>query len=432
MLPNEFFYYVYAEKLYYFGIWFSVAIIYYIVIYKRYITSIIDPLFIAFFFSIFGTTDVIFLFANELIRENYFLSFVATQVAFIFGFVLYKPIYIQKINTISQQYVMVPKGFPLKTLLYISLILLLVTQIYFYILHGIPMFMESRISFLYTNSVLTKILNKFLPVVQIIVCYIALYNIIFVKKISKVIVLVSYFALLFIFITLILTGARSTILLILLVAYSFYLYMYRYSSEYHIKIVYKFAIKIFIVAVILLFIISILKYGGLNFIIYRLIHTGDTFFYAYPNDVIETLRSSNIFVALFPGFSNIFFGADIENIPSLGIELFQTVTGIERIDGPNARHNVFGLVHLGPYFSVLYSFLLGNLLGISRSWLYYKLPPTVFGGLVYTMVFACILGIETDAGMSFGKLVGMFVVGGGLIFFSFLLNVKTFRVKNFS
>ena len=73
----------------------SILIIYILAVYiftRKYIYSIFDPLFYEFTLSIFGGALVIYMYFNEIIDLKYFSHYMLTQIAFIIGFIILRPL----------------------------------------------------------------------------------------------------------------------------------------------------------------------------------------------------------------------------------------------------------------------------------------------------------------------------------------------------
>jgi len=417
MTPEAFYHALFNEWQAYFVILIFVFLLYFVLLKNR-IESIFDPLFLGFLFSAFGAADVYFLFAFDLIRPYYFFSYCATQTAFLIGFLLFPPI--------SPQYakcgVALPNRSSVVLLYVISALCFIILQIFSYWKRGIPIFLDSRLENYYNQGIIGSFLNKALEPIGLITSVLSLHFLVAGRGGAK---LFSKFVLVFVIVFAILTGSKSNFYGLITVAFTYYLFSRRFLPPEPIKKLKVLFHRLGVMAVIVAILIVVFKLNNSNPLVYlglRLIQSGDSYFYAYGNDAINQLTKANFVVALFPGFAKLLGFIGNENVPSLGTELFRIVNKYAALDGPNARHNVFGLAYLGPYWSVAYSFVLGTILGFARSGLYRWLPMTPLGAVVYVVIFISVSGIETDANMAFSNLVGVFSIGVFLFMLSLLLS----------
>jgi hypothetical protein len=406
MTPFEFYTALFSHYDKYLLILSFVCLLYAIILRNR-VYSIFDPLFLAFLASAFGIADVVFLYDLKLIRSYYFISFIATQAAFLTGFFMFRPLKIPHVTKIECR----TQVDSLKILFILSSFLYISAQIYSYWQKGLPILAESRLMEFYDQDFIGSILNKIITPSRIIAAALGVHFAITANRHFK------YFSylILIIFITLSLfSGAKSNYLDLIFIMFTYTLFARKYlplNKLTGVKILLWFMSILSVIGAIIITILYYHASNPLQYLVLRLVQTGDTYFYAYPNDVIEQVTKSNIIVALFPGFAKFFGIISPNNIPSLGLELFRLVNDSTALEGPNARHNVFGLAYLGPYWSVLYSFILGTILGFVRSGLFRLLPATALSSVIYVVLFITLYGLETDANMAFGHLVGVLFFG---------------------
>ena len=100
----------------------------------------------------------------------------------------------------------------------------------------------------------------------------------------------------------------------------------------------------------------------------RFASSGDTYFMAYPEHVVDMISSKGGFLAVFGNLLAPFRIVHYEDMPeSLGFQIHRIIFGYDDFTGPNARHNVFGLVYFGQIGSMLFSLLLGMSVGFIRN-----------------------------------------------------------------
>jgi hypothetical protein len=343
-------------------------------------------------------------------------------LAFLFGFAIYKPLKIDYVAKVDYNY---EQHGRLKIFFILSSILYIIAQISSYWQNGIPLLQESRLLFFYEQGLIGGTLNKIIIPTRIIVIILTIHYLLTGKKNFRYF---SYLMIIFCIISSILSGAKSSFIDLLFIAFCYRLFASKYLPYDKAKTLNVTLIYIAILLSLSTLLMTALLNPDFNPLIYlamRMIQSGDTYFYAYPNDVIEYVTQSNIIVALFPGLSKAFDIINSDNIPMLGIELYRKVNLSIAIEGPNARHNVFGLAYLGPYWSVLYSFILGNILGFVRSGLFRLLPGTPFYAVIYVGLFILIYGIESDANMALGNLIGFIIFCPLLIMASQLFKISS-------
>ncbi|WP_455425038.1 hypothetical protein [Dryocola sp. LX212] len=146
----------------------------------------------------------------------------------------------------------------------------------------------------------------------------------------------------------------------------------------------------------------------------RFVNSGDVFFMAWPNDFLATVMASDhAFMALFKDFLGATRIVPQDLLPThIGLVIFDSMYNSEALSGPNARHNVFGLFYFGTFGAIIYSFILGLMVGFIRNKLYYLSGKGVFGLALYVTLayFACF--IEQD----FSGMAMMYFLSFALIF----------------
>ncbi len=137
--------------------------------------------------------------------------------------------------------------------------------------------------------------------------------------------------------------------------------------------------------------------NSFQFFAFRLVSSGDVYFFAYPNHNIEHLNGSQSFLALFGDIFSTVRVIPREQQPQiLGLQLFQMFSTLDIITGPNARHNIFGYVYFGFFGSIVFSYLIGFFLSLIRNRLYFNFRRNTFAQLIFVLLYINIAGIETD------------------------------------
>lgn len=98
------------------------------------------------------------------------------------------------------------------------------------------------------------------------------------------------------------------------------------------------------------------------------------------------------------------------------------------LQGPNARHNVFGLIYYGFFGSIFFSYCLGVVLSFIRNKLPYILRANFFGGAIFTYLMCRGASIDTDPMLTityFDNIVFIIPV----LFIMYLLLIELLRIK---
>jgi hypothetical protein len=132
-------------------------------------------------------------------------------------------------------------------------------------------------------------------------------------------------------------------------------------------------------------------------LIIRFIHSGDVYWYAYPNNVYLSIKNDHWFASLFTDTLGFLRLVEWKDLPeAIGITFKNIHHPSDIPQGPNARHNVFGLIYYGFYGSILFSYILGLVLGFVRNMLPYLLNGNTLGGFIFTYLMIKISSIDSD------------------------------------
>jgi oligosaccharide repeat unit polymerase len=418
--------------------WLFICSVIYFIIYRKYIYSILDPLALHIIMSASASSVVLFLFQISLIKEYYFYSFMFTQLSFVAGFMLTKPISYRTLIKENNKSTLI-YDVSTKYLYLLSLILYLFSILTTYYINGIPLFMESRLE-AFSGGSGFGIFGRIIPITTIIILSIAFYNIFFIKKRTYI---VDKFVILTVIINAIFSGSKSEILYIFFVLFFVIFFNYQSSSDKIIVIKKRFErlkwyLLLFSIVVVLL-IINIqvsLKYGADNtmnplfVLLMRLINSGDIFFEVYPNDYINYASTANGLEALFSPILGTFRLMTWGELPdSIGLQIHQMLYQTDLIEGPNTRHNIFGLFYFGPYVSIIFSFILGYLISYFRNKFYFKVRKSLNGMIVYILIAINILAFEVDPVMTVSNLTSIVIIFIPLYFISKVLKYNQNKQK---
>jgi oligosaccharide repeat unit polymerase len=372
---------------------------------RKFIFSIFDPLFVLTIFSCFGGAVVIFMFWLQIIEYKYFLSYILTQIAFILGVRVFKPINVDKLILLkpvkrdSENTSLLLVLYILVSLIYIS------TQIITYMIAGVPLFQQSRLDFFVSDSGF-GLFSRVIYSTSLATMFLLMYR--FEKWNGNVYAkMYDIFVLINIIINATLSGSKSSMLILLSITFYYGLFSIRKNGNLlFFNKVKKYQYIITGMAVVVAVAVSLIQdsssYGqniGLLSFLNRLILSGDVFINAYPNSVIENMEWHNPLLVIFQDFLGLFRLISWQDAPTtLGIELYRYFDPAAATVGPNPRHNVFGYVYFGYVGSLFYSFLIGAILSFTRTKLFLSTKPTIIRGMLYMLIAFPTTGIEADIG----------------------------------
>lgn len=392
----------------------------YYIVFKPFFISLLDPFIITQFFSLFATVSVLFLGIIGVVDIDCLLQFSFTQLAFWIGLYSFKPKVlnnnVEKLTEIKRV-LFLNHRISKQTIglyIYFSIIFILL-QLFVYVKFGIPLFLASRLS-LFEGSGGWGILGRILGTLNVIVfvgsCYVRLFysNIRFLR-------FYSVFVVLFVLVTYILSGSKSTFIG-LLNLYFLFLLLYDQSK---IKKIRKYELSLLLSIAIGALGIIMIQNGAespLVLLFDRIVGSGDTFYQGYfPNNIMQI--KGNAFTLLFADILGSYRIVDWASLPRpIGMQLYSLIYNVDLDMGGNARHNFLGLICFGYLGSFLFSYIIGWLVSYIRNKLYSKFYFKGFLlGSFYVLLLQGVIVSETDFTMFVSQLNSLFIT----YFFLFLL-----------
>lgn len=376
---------------------FLCTILLYWVLFHNLINSILDPFFMSLFSSAAGFSVVWLLYLTNTISVFYFYQYLITQILFWIGFfLLSKKNCIVKSKAFSSCHIrnslLIPKRY-YRFYVIISLIYILL-QLYTYKIVGIPLFKEYRLAAVGIGGGF-GIINRFIGLFSLIVFYFTcLFFYTPYRSFAKLILsCIIIFGLL--------SGSRSSLLGIFMNLFLFYVInrdifatkLYRYNSKARILFI---AGAIGAVGVLLVTSESFAE--TFEKLFFRIVSSGDVYYMAYCNDIIEQLSKADWWVALTGDlFRTLRLIPEEKALPGMGFELFNIVNGVtDALGGPNPRHNVFGYVHFGLIGGAVYSLGCGMLLGYLRTKIFVQIHTTHYRRMILFILYLACIKLETD------------------------------------
>lgn len=358
----------------YLYILFAISTIYLLIL-RKYINGLADPMLLCCIAAIFSSTIPVFLYAIGLCKIKMLLYCIFSEVAFWIGFILnYDKQAKFKNYTIKNEERVSFHLYIIFFILFTSLKLISFKYL------GIPLLMGNRLEAT-ANAGGLAILNKIANPLQFY-CNVYSYHIFRRKKVLSVTCLIAIFLFSF------LNGSKSFILTFIF-AYFTYSFFYKRTIPIIPK---KVLVLIFLTPMITLLasgfsdnlMVSIGDY------LFRLVAYGDIYWYSIPNNVIEHISIDSSFKHLFSGILGPLriMNYDDNAIP-LGVKLYWYTMPIEAYGtngGPNARPVILGY-WLYKYGGIVFCYICG----LCMSWAMTKfkklLPsgiiPTIFIGYLY-------------------------------------------------
>lgn len=408
-----------------------ISMVVYGVLLRKQIYSLFDPFLLSMISSAFGCSSVFFMYFNSMINEYYFHSYILTQIAFLVGVTIVKPINLKKLDKLIAINTSKEPLFNetlITVIYYLASISYLVAQIYSYKLVGIPLLKESRLG-LYSGG--TGIVKRFLDVCGPVTIFILVHRYLTLNSNKRFFCswLYDFGLLLFISVSLILGGSKSAILSIVYVMFFYFFFSYRLGTG---RYFYNRLRKIILVLVVVAFVVAVLVAmiqghekavsSGLMRIVYRFIIAGDIFIYAYHGNILQRIHEGNGILAIFTDFLGLFRIVPREVLPkALGLQVYQAVYNVDAILGPNPRHNVFSLFYFGFFGAILYSFTIGLLVSFVRNKLYFLVPKNLIGGILYMFFVNSVILFEADIVLGLATLNSFVLVFLPLLFVSYTI-----------
>lgn len=389
---------------------------------KSYFTSILDPLFFAAVLSGFGFSVVMFLFVTKSIEIYFFLSYLLTQLLLYLGFVSGHKLWLSKSS------LFVYKLGNYKDFLFIfftvSLFIFIVLQLIVYKTAGIPLFMKSRLE-AFAGGSGSGLISRFISVSEYCSLFMML---IFIfdknyskKTIIKLLILLSFC---FFIISAILSGSKGSFLIL---GYIFFCYSIMAGKRGTISSVFmRNEKKIICVAIFVAILVAGIQTnnwrGGFSTFIYRFVYAGDVYWSAYPNKSIDKLSGEHPWQALFTDFLGLTRIVPWKELPeAIGINLFKMHQFTDTIQGPNARHNVFGYVYFGFLGSIFFSFVIGFMIGQIRKIFMILKTKNILSIIFISYLYINIFGLEVDPMYALSLFNSFLIVFPCLVFLSSLL-----------
>jgi hypothetical protein len=371
----------------------------------------------AVFGSMMGFSVVLLLWIEKKIDSYYFYQYIFSQIAFFIAFLSGSKTVKMK-NHLSTMPVLTNRHRYIY--IYIATIYI-ISNLVVYKISGIPIFKESRLAAVMVGGgfgVFIRIISIYDPLVSYLT-----FHFLFMEK-NKKFKIFPVFMLLVIIVVGVLSGSRSSFLGTI---QNLFLYLFL-NREYFgdiIEKLKKFQIPIMLLSAVGAISIIILQTRGsietaFNALIFRIVGFGDVYYLSYPNNIIDLLSGTNIFIVLFGDmFRMLRILPEYFKPPGIGFEIYNLANKtVDVLAGPNPRHNIYGYVNFGFVGSLWFSFFCGVILNVLRGSFLTNKDKSLDKKMVIYLLYLTAIKIETDP--------PAFIAGSNniIIFFSMVVVVN--------
>lgn len=355
------------------------SIVYYL-IFRKYIFSLFDPLLFGnIVSSIFATSTVIFLYKQKKIQDIYFINYLITLVIFwtIFYFfgkridnkysIRFKYKTKRIVESQSQKLIIDNDFF---TFYEVFAIMNIFIQLFFYVMTGIPLFMNSRLEVTIKGGPLIAILSRIKPLFETTSIFMTFYVLTYTHG-TKRIFGKFYFGCIFLFYFL--SGSRS-VFFSLIFEYAVFVYFTQKSNKFGIKFFTNVKIFLLMIVALLFTLIIFAIQGGSNFfdaftsLFVRFTAYGDAYVYGYVNDNLLKVEKVNLLYFIFGDFLDTFRLSMGKRALGYGFALNNIVYNITNsVSGPNSRFNLVTYSYFGFKGSIIAAFIFGSIFAFTRN-----------------------------------------------------------------
>ncbi len=377
--------------LYIISLLLSAIPIYYIA--KNYSHSWLDPLRISLIFVALANAVLLFLFfLNEIPAYLFYYSAVAI-VLFWIGFLIPAK---RKITFSYRKFY--EDELIIKLLFFEVLILYISGYLYSYAAFGIPIFADSRIGTYIGSGGFGAIarINSFFEVFILMYCYRQ-----FDRKVTLVNKSIYFISFLLIAIIGILSGSRMSVFTFFF-CYFGYLYYYLGTKPRDKKLIKYFPVIMVGTITVLLITNEGDIVSALSALFFRIVATGDGYYMAYPNEIVNQVDAGNSTMFLLAQILSPLRIIDPTTIaPPVGVQLANIINpelnGL--FVGPNSSPPILGYVLFG-YMGLIFTFFVGLLSSI----LIFRFPSIIPRGFVSSVVlfFIYMVGIRFMGDPTYG------------------------------
>lgn len=367
-----------------------VFIILYLIVFKKAIWGIFDPLFVTVIMMGGAAFAVFVLWLNNWADAKYLISFLFTEICFVTGFLVSTNFFSRQATSHNIHNININRNFLNVFSLIVNLIAI-VLQFYIFSQVGIGLFKEG------VNHVSIYDGFGFLKAFQGGIATIVFISFFYKKKIA-VLNCLDYVVFALLLSAVILSGSKSGVLKPVLIFFVIEYYFHRKigSAVTHIKwynllVLCAFPLLVIIILDNVDILQAIILFGA------RLIGSGDIFVMGYNDDVIRHISAdSSIRYLFYPGWGSILktIGFSITPPVVIGVDIYNYYYNAADA-GPNARLNFLTYYFWGTFCGSFICFVIGYYIGYFR-YKYGRYKHNMFVFFVSTILYINILSIVSD------------------------------------
>jgi len=416
----------------------------YLFMYRKYFDTVFDPLFLVVVIAGLSSSTVFLLYYHNIIKTHYFLQFLWTEIAFLAGFFLIRPINFKAYKNaapIAHQ-TKSNEEFAL-TLFYWCSIIHVILQLLTYKLIGLPILMDSRMA-TFTGGGGFGIVGRIIEVTSTVGTFLLFYRIFYVKN-SFGQKFYNYIYLLLVIFFQLASGNKTNMLFLVYFLFILNLFMLKIKGREALHVINKVAKYqkyIIIASIPLIFAVIYIQYvnsgadveklSALSSLVFRVVSFGDIYYMTLPNDVITHMNNDSAFLQLFKDPLGFFRIVPWNNLPiDCGIEIYQYHITDNAIGGPNARYNYFAMLYFNPIGQFLYCFFLGLIVSFLRNMLFMLMSKNIVYGALYALVTFNIIYIYQDQAFTLARFLNIIMFFPLMLLLSLLtIELKKINIKN--
>lgn len=413
---------------------------------KKQIYSIFDPLLFFIVFNSMSISLVIYLYVNNMIKEEYFIFFILGILSFIIGIQIggMKKI---KLNQYHSEDFFSNYSLTIDIALIVITTILVLANTFLFVKKGtLPIFSdnptEAKVT-LYTGGYgiirrLNFALSYFALAIPLLKLFHPFLKIGLQKRVyySTILLIISFIV--------VSMGSKSGLLIVLNILFAILMINMQFKSKLfqhynglvnNVKIK-KWSRRILFLSLAFVFLVLFLtgnETSIMDSLIVRLIMSGDTFYFFYTYDLEQFFHHNCI--DYIPHILNVFTSmvriTDYEYPIGVLIMNYSLNLPIDKETsfGPNAQYPVEGLIYFGKYGMLLYAFVIGYVISYFRVSFINKVlkKPDFINLLLYCIISSMIIIIATDVTYFFTVffdvvLYGVIVLGISLVLSKLIRN----------
>lgn len=387
---------------------------------RRFTLSWYDPLRYAVVFAMLANVIPPFLWVTQQMATEMLIYFILSETAFWLGIATFvrKRAPLSDIGIHNEEH-FVFYFFIVCFTLYVTFTLLS------YVMFGIPLFMDkSRLS-VFSGSGGFGILQRFNNFFSYFVIFYIFHML--HKKTHKTF---CYLSIVLVTMFLIFSGSKSKFLMLLFAYFGYKLFYLSKTPHTSKRIIIYLGVGVLLALFVISFQVS--RQGGEAFdsvvaLITRFVASGDCYFYAYPNDVYQSVELGNKFQYLFSGLLTSMRLVSYEDIsPSIGVQLTEITRPYLAGEntGPNSRMPILSYLLFG-WGGIIFAYIAGWVTSFCMFRLPRFLPHGIIFGAYMTYLYATFAGNVTDFTMGVSNLFDILLNLGFIVVVAYVFTSMT-------